>query len=64
VIRVRRIGVALAGRRVPFAEVVASMHLFRESAIASFPAGVDPSLYRVFEKVSHCRIIALAEAYF
>jgi transcriptional regulator with GAF, ATPase, and Fis domain len=61
--RVRRIGVALAGRRVPFAEVVASMHLFRESAIASFPAGVDP-LYRVFEKVSHCRIIALAEAYF
>ena len=28
-IRVRRIGVALAGRRVPFAEVVASMHLFR-----------------------------------
>ena len=28
-IRVPRIGVALAGRRVPFAEVVASMHLFR-----------------------------------
>jgi two-component system, NtrC family, response regulator AtoC len=64
VIRIRRIGVALAERRVPFAEVVASMHLFEESAIASFPAGVDPSLYRVFDKVSHCRIIALAEAYF
>jgi two-component system response regulator AtoC len=40
------------------------MHLFEESAIASFPAGVDPSLYRVFDKVSHCRIIAMAEAYF
>ena len=64
VIRMRRIGVALAERRVPFAEVVASMHLFEESAIAFFPAGVDPSLYRVFDKVSHCRIIALAEAYF
>lgn len=64
VIRMRRIGVALAERRVPFAEVVASMHLFEESAIASFPAGIDPSLYRVFDKVSHCRIIALAEAYF
>jgi transcriptional regulator with PAS, ATPase and Fis domain len=64
VIRMRRIGVALAERRVPFSEVVASMHLFEESAIASFPAGVDPSLYRVFDKVSHCRIIALAEAYF
>jgi hypothetical protein len=38
----RRIGVALAERWVPFAEVVASMHLFEESAIASFPAGVLP----------------------
>jgi transcriptional regulator with PAS, ATPase and Fis domain len=64
VIRMRQIGVALAERRVPFAEVVASMHLFEESAIASFPSGVDPSMYRVFDKVSHCRIIALSETYF
>jgi len=64
VIRMRRIGVALAEERVPFAEVVASMHLFEESAIAFFPAGADSSVYRVFDKVSHCRIIALAEAYF
>jgi two-component system response regulator AtoC len=64
VIRIRRIGVALSERRVPFAEVVASMHLFEESAIAAFPTGVAPSLYRVFDKISHCRIIALAEAYF
>jgi transcriptional regulator with PAS, ATPase and Fis domain len=64
VIRMRRIGVALAERRVPFAEVVASMHLFEESAIANFPPGVDPSMYRVFDKISHCRIIALSEAYF
>jgi len=64
VIRMRRIGVTLAQRRVPFAEVVASMHLFEESAIANFPHGVDWSMYRVFDKVSHCRIIALAEAYF
>ena len=64
VIRMRRIGAALAGRRVPFAEVVASVHLFEESAIANFPQGVDPSMYRVFDKISHCRIIALSEAYF
>ena len=64
VIRMRRIGVALAQRRVPFAEVVASMHLFEESAIANFPPGVDSSMYRMFDKVSHCRIIALSEAYF
>jgi transcriptional regulator with PAS, ATPase and Fis domain len=64
VIQMRRIGVALAERRVPFAEVVASMHLFEESAIANFPSAVDPSMYRVFDKVSHCRIIALSEAYF
>ncbi|HVA39434.1 MAG TPA: sigma 54-interacting transcriptional regulator [Candidatus Binataceae bacterium] len=64
VIRMRRIGVALAERRVPFAEVVASMHLFEESAIANFPPGTDPLMHRVFDKVSHCRIIALSEAYF
>ncbi len=64
VIRMRQIGVWLAERRVPFAEVVASMHLFEESAIRSFPPGVDPAAYRLFDKLSHCRIIAIAEAYF
>src|SRR5580704_18776787 len=34
---VRRIGEALAERRVPFPEIVVSMHLFEESATSVFP---------------------------
>lgn len=64
VIRMRQVGIWLAERHVPFAEVVASMHLFEESAIRSFPADLAPVAYRLFDKLSHCRIIAIAEAYF
>lgn len=38
-IRIRQIGVAVAERRVPFSEVVASMHLFEDSAICVFLPG-------------------------
>jgi two-component system, NtrC family, response regulator AtoC len=64
VIRMRQMGIWLAERNVPFAEVVASMHLFEESAIRTFPPGLDSAGYRLFDKLSHCRIIAIAEAYF
>jgi transcriptional regulator with PAS, ATPase and Fis domain len=64
VTRMRHIGVSLAERRVPFSEVVASMHLFEDSAMRVFPPGVEASSYRLFDKLSHCRIIALAESYF
>jgi len=61
---VRRVGEALAERQVPFAEVIASMHLFEESATGVFPDGTQPPSYLVFDKLSHCRMIVLAEAYF
>jgi transcriptional regulator with PAS, ATPase and Fis domain len=60
----RRTGEQLAGLRVPFAEVVVSMHLFEESVTRAFPAGSDPHLYHVFDKLSHIRIIALSQSYF
>jgi two-component system, NtrC family, response regulator AtoC len=63
---VRRIGEALAERRVPFPEVVVSMHLFEESATNAFPAFPPPmpSVHLAFDKLSHCRMIVLADAYF
>jgi transcriptional regulator with PAS, ATPase and Fis domain len=64
VIRMRQVGIWLAEHNVPFAEVVASMHLFEESAIRNFPPTLDPAAHRLFDKLSHCRIIAIAEAYF
>ena len=64
VIDTRRAGEQLASLRVPFAEVVVSMHLFEQSATRAFPADADPHLYHVFDKLSHIRIIALAESYF
>jgi len=60
----RDVGERLAERHVPFAEVVASMHLFEEAAIAAFPQPADPASYRLFDKVSHCRTAVLAETYF
>jgi DNA-binding NtrC family response regulator len=59
-----KIGEELATRRVPFAEVVISMHLFEESATRVFPPGAGGHLYRAFDKLSHIRIIALAQSYF
>lgn len=60
----RGVGERLAERHVPFAEVVASMHLFEEAAIAAFPRPTDSASSRLFDKVSHCRTAVLAEAYF
>ncbi len=61
---VRRVGEALAERQVSFAEVIVSMHLFEESATRVFPAGTMPRSYLIFDKLSHCRMIVLADAYF
>ncbi len=60
----RKAGEQLASLRVPFAEVVVSMHLFEESATRAFPTDADAHLYHVFDKLSHIRIIALAQSYF
>jgi transcriptional regulator with PAS, ATPase and Fis domain len=63
---VRRVGERLADRGVPFSEIIASMHLFEESASHYFPPLPTSSgqIYLSFDKLSHCRMIALAEAYF
>ena len=63
---VRGVGEALAQRRVPFAEIIISMHLFEESATGVFPV-FPPAMaktYLAFDKLSHCRMIVLADAYF
>ncbi|MGH7819971.1 MAG: sigma 54-interacting transcriptional regulator, partial [Candidatus Binatia bacterium] len=63
---VRRVGEILAQRRVPFPEVVASMHFFEESAHRVFPSTSTPGprIWLAFDKLSHCRMIVLADAYF
>ena len=61
---VRRQGDQLARRKVPFSEVVVSTHLFEESATAVFPALLTPKVYLAFDKLSHIRIILLADSYF
>ena len=61
-----RTGEILCERNVPFAEVVASLHLYEESAYTTFPK--DPpaplEIYTAFDKLSHIRVILLADAYF
>src|SRR5208282_5022317 len=57
---VRAIGEALAKCRVPFAELIVSIHLFEESAVEYFPAPSLPRTYLSFDKLSHCRMIVLA----
>jgi transcriptional regulator with PAS, ATPase and Fis domain len=55
----------LAERRVPFAEVVASLHLYEEAVyrlLASSPPPIE--VYTCFDKLSHIRIILIADAYF
>lgn len=66
---VRGLGLALVDRGVPFAEVVASLHLFEESTAAHFERRLKvmvrgPSVYLTFDKLSHCRMILLAGTYF
>jgi DNA-binding NtrC family response regulator len=61
-----RTGELLCERNVPFAEIVASLHLYEESAYTAFPK--DPpaplEIYTSFDKLSHIRMILLADAYF
>jgi DNA-binding NtrC family response regulator len=58
------LGELLAERRVPLEEVIASLHLFEESAQTVFPADASTHIYTVFDKLSHIRIILLVTAYF
>ncbi|MGC2442666.1 sigma-54 interaction domain-containing protein [Candidatus Binatus sp.] len=61
-----RTGELLCERNVPFAEIVASLHLYEESAYTAFPKDSPPPLeiYTTFDKLSHVRMILLADAYF
>jgi two-component system, NtrC family, response regulator AtoC len=61
-----RTGELLCERNVPFAEIVASLHLYEESAYTVFPKDPAPPLeiYTAFDKLSHIRMILLADAYF
>ena len=61
-----RTGELLCERNVPFAEIVASLHLYEESAYTAFPTDPRPPLeiYTAFDKLSHIRMILLADAYF
>jgi transcriptional regulator with PAS, ATPase and Fis domain len=63
---VRRYGEILAERSVPFAELIVSMHLFEESAATAFPSfpPLMPRIYQAFDKLSHIRMIILADTYF
>ncbi|MGH7934959.1 MAG: sigma 54-interacting transcriptional regulator [Candidatus Binataceae bacterium] len=61
-----RTGERLAERRVPFSEVIVSLHLYEESAYMVFPNSPAPpmEIYTSFDKLSHIRMILLADAYF
>jgi len=61
-----RTGEVLCERNVPFAEIVASLHLYEESAYTVFPKSppVPLEIYTAFDKLSHIRMILLADAYF
>ncbi len=62
----RKVGEILAARSVPFSELIVSMHLFEESASTAFPSfpPLMPRIYQSFDKLSHCRMIVLADTYF
>jgi len=62
----RKVGEILAARSVPFSELIVSMHLFEESASTAFPGfpPLMPRIYQSFDKLSHCRMIVLADTYF
>jgi transcriptional regulator with PAS, ATPase and Fis domain len=63
---IARIGERLAERGVPFAELIVSIHLFEESAATAFPVfpPLMPRIYQSFDKLSHIRMIVLADTYF
>jgi DNA-binding NtrC family response regulator len=62
--QVIRLGELLAERHVPLEEIIASLHLFEESAQIVFPPDAPTSIYTSFDKLSHVRIILLVSAYF
>jgi len=60
-----RLGESLAERKMPFAEVVASLHLYEESVHIALPrTQTSVELVTTFDKLSHIRLILLADAYF
>ena len=60
-----RAGERLAERRVPFAEVVASLHLYGKAVYRVFaPSPPEIEVYTYFDKLGHVRIILIADAYF
>jgi two-component system response regulator AtoC len=61
-----RLGEILAERRIPIEEVIASLHLFEESAHTVFPNNplLPIRIYTMFDKLSHVRIILMVAAYF
>jgi DNA-binding NtrC family response regulator len=62
---VRTIGEMLVEHHVPFSELIVSIHLFEESAAEYFPLlPALPKTYQSFDKLSHCRMIVLADTYF
>src|SRR5712692_5036012 len=73
VMDMRASGERLVERGVPFREVISSLHLFEESCSAIFDQqttseDASPSdrtnILMTFDKLSHCCMIILAEAYF
>ncbi|MBI3757703.1 MAG: sigma-54-dependent Fis family transcriptional regulator [Deltaproteobacteria bacterium] len=69
----RASGERLVERGVPFREVISSLHLFEESCSIVFDqrdklgntSSADTvSVLLTFDKLSHCRMMVLAEAYF
>ncbi|MGA7869428.1 MAG: sigma-54 dependent transcriptional regulator [Candidatus Binatus sp.] len=63
---IARVAEDLAERGVPFSELIVSIHLFEESAATAFPSfpPVMPRTYHSFDKLSHIRMIVLADTYF
>ena len=57
-------GDLLCERNVPFAELIASLHLYEESAYTVFPKDLPLKIYTAFDKLSHIKMILLADAYF
>jgi DNA-binding NtrC family response regulator len=66
---VRALGHVMCERGVPFAEVISSLHLLEESLATVLGPAVargelSSRIFQIFDKLSHCRIIVLASAFF
>ncbi|MBP8196750.1 MAG: sigma-54-dependent Fis family transcriptional regulator [Deltaproteobacteria bacterium] len=66
---VRALGFVMSERGVPFAELISSLHLLEESIATVLGPVVargelSGRVFQVIDKLSHCRIIVLASAYF